>query len=524
MFWGMASTFALSDRLGRRVLIAAILASSMAFIDSTALNVALPALQNDLGASGADLLWIVNAYLLLLGALMLLGGSLGDHLGRKRMFGAGIALFAGGSLVSGLAPNTTILIGARVVQGAGGALMVPGSLALITASLSPQDRGKAIGLWSSVTTVTTIGGPILGGFFADQGLWRAVFFINLPLAVVALYELLPVPENRDESAAHALDFSGAALTVVGLAGITYGLITLGNRGIQAGLRDPLTVLGLIAGAAALVLLVWVESRSDHPMVDLALFRSRTFSGTNLMTAFLYGALSGGLLFLPLNLIQVQGYRASVAGFTLIPFSVLLALLSPWAGGVVDRRGPRLLLTAGPLLVGAGFVALARPGLTHGPGDYWTTYLPGILIMGLGMGLTVAPLTTTVMGSVSSDHAGVASGINNAVSRQAGVVAIAVFGAVSLVSFSHALDSNTAHMSLTSAQQVALHDQASNLGDAKPPDGLDPNTAAAVAHAIDRSFVDTFRVIALIAAGLCFVSAVLAALLVEQRTSTASEAG
>jgi EmrB/QacA subfamily drug resistance transporter len=516
----MTRTFAFSDHLGHRVLISAILASSMAFIDSTALNVALPALQDDLGASGADLLWIVNAYLLLLAALLLLGGSLGDHLGRKRVFGAGIVLFAGGSLVCGLAPSTTILIGARVAQGIGGALMVPGSLALITASFSSQDRGKAIGLWSAVTTVTTIGGPILGGFFADHGLWRAVFFINLPLAVVALYELLPVPENRDETAPRALDTTGAALTVVGLAGITYGLITLGNRGVQAGLRDPLVVLALVTGALALVLFVGVELRSDHPIVDLALFRSRTFSGTNLMTGFLYGALSGGLLFLPLNLIQAQGYRASVAGFTLIPFSALLALFSPWAGRLVDRRGPRLFLTAGPLLVGAGFVALALPGLTNGPSDYWTTYLPGLLIMGLGMGLTVAPLTTTVMGSVSSDHAGVASGINNAVSRQAGVVAIAVFGAVALVSFSHALDTKTARISMTPAQQAALHAQASKLGDAKPPDGLDASAAVAVANAIDRAFVGTFRVIALIAAGMCWISAALAALLVEDRASPA----
>jgi predicted MFS family arabinose efflux permease len=260
------------------------------------------------------------------------------------------------------------------------------------------------------------------------------------------------------------------------------------------------------------------------MVNLALFRSRTFSGTNLMTAFLYGALSGGLLFLPLNLIQVQGYRASVAGFTLIPFSVLLALLSPWAGGLVDRYGPRLFLTAGPLLVGTGFVALALPGLTRGPGDYWTTYLPGILIMGLGMGLTVAPLTTTVMGSVSSDHAGVASGINNAVARQAGVVAIAVFGTVALVSFSRALDTKTSALALTPAQQTALHDQASKLGDAKPPASLDVGTTAAVAQAIDRAFVDTFRVIALIAAALCWISAALAALLVEKCASPASKAG
>jgi EmrB/QacA subfamily drug resistance transporter len=518
----MAPTYTLSDRLGRRVLIAAILASSMAFIDGSALNVALPALQDDLGASGADLLWIINAYLLLLAALLLLGGSLGDRLGRKRIFGAGIILFAAGSLVCGLSPTTAILIGARVVQGVGGALMVPGSLALITASLSAQDRGKAIGLWSSVTTVTTIGGPILGGFFADQGLWRAVFFINLPLAVLALYELRPVPENRDETAPRALDITGAALTVLGLAGLSYGLITLGNRGIQEGLRDPLVVLALIIGVVALVLFVWVERRSDHPMVNLDLFRLRTFSGTNLMTAFLYGALSGGLFFLPLNLIQVQGYRASIAGFTLIPFSILLALLSPWAGGQVDQRGPRLFLTAGPLLVGVGFVALALPGLTQGPGDYWTTYLPGILIIGLGMGLTVAPLTTTVMGAVSPDHAGVASGINNAVSRQAGVVAIALFGAVALVSFSRALDTKTVHLSLTSAQQAALHDQASKLGDAKPPDSLDASTTATVAHAIDRSFVDTFRVIALIAAGLCWVSAALAGLLVENRAAPARD--
>ena len=314
---------------GRWVLFATVLASSMAFIDGSALNVALPVLQHDLGASGTELLWIVNGYALLLAALILLGGSLGDHYGRKRVFGLGIALFATASFFCGIAPSTGFLIAARAVQGSGGALMVPGSLALISASFGPTRRGRAIGTWGAFSTLTTVGGPIIGGFLASAGLWRGVFFINLPLAVLALVALAAkVPESRDPSLSRALDGPGAALATVGLAGVTAGFL----EAPQLGWTDPLILLALIGGVAALVAFVVVEARSPHPLVSLHLFRSRTFSGTNLMTLFLYGALGGALVFFPLNLIQVQGYDPAIAGFAFLPFAILLIALSRWAGG------------------------------------------------------------------------------------------------------------------------------------------------------------------------------------------------
>lgn len=512
----MTTAYSLKDRIGRRTLIATILASSMAFIDGSALNVALAALQDDLGASGADLLWIVNGYLLMLAALLLLGGALGDRLGRKRVFSAGIVLFAGSSLACGLAPSTAFLIAARFVQGVGGALMIPGSLAILTAGVVQEERGRAIGLWSAATTITTIGGPILGGLFADLGLWRGVFVINLPLAVLALAALAPVPETRDDALTGRLDLPGAVLTVLGLGGITYGLIRLGDLGVRAGLHHADILIGLGAGVILLIAFVLVERRSAQPLVDLTLFKMRTFTGANLMTAALYGALSGGLFFLPLNLIQVQGYNSALAGLTFLPFSLMLALLSPWSGGLVDRIGPRVPLTVGPILVGMGFGALALPGLTGGPSAFWTTYFPGILLMGAGMGITVAPLTTTVMNAVPSHRAGIASGINNAFSRQAQVLAIAVFGAVALGLFSTALDSKIGRLALPPDRAAAMHAQADKLGSAAPPAAWDAAARGAVEDAVRRAFVSMFRPLMILGAALCGISAVLAAVWVEPR--------
>jgi EmrB/QacA subfamily drug resistance transporter len=507
----MDETEGVSDETGRWVLFATVLASSMVFIDGSALNVALPVLQRDLGANGTELLWIVNSYALLLAALILQGGSLGDHYGRKRVFMAGIGLFAVASFCCGIAPTTGFLIAARAVQGVGGALMVPGSLALISASFSPQQRGRAIGTWGAFSTLTTVGGPIIGGFLASAGLWRGVFFINLPLAVLALAALVAkVPESRDTSLSGALDWPGAILATVGLAGITYGFL----EASRLGWTDPLILGGLGGGALALIAFVVVEARSTYALVPLRLFRSRMFSGTNLMTWFLYGALGGALVFFPLNLVQVQGYDPAIAGFAFLPFALLLTALSRWAGGLIDRRGARLPLTVGPGIVGFGFLALAQPGLTGGPVDYWTSYFPGVVLLGVGMGITVAPLTTAVMGAVSAQHAGVASGVNNAVARAAGVIAVAVLGTVALLSFRGALDARTAALALPAPARAALQQEAAKLGDAAVPPGLPPPQAAAVTDAIKWAFVDTFRLIVTLAAGLAWLSALLAALILQ----------
>ncbi len=502
---------------GRWVLVATILASSMAFIDGTALNVALPVIQASLDATGTQLLWIVNAYLLLLASLLLVGGALGDRLGRRRVFATGIALFALGSLACGLAPSAGFLIGARAVQGVGGALMVPGSLSIITATFPADERGRAIGTWSAFTTIATLVAPALGGALADAGFWRGVFFLNLPLAAAALFlTLRRVPETRDQTRHGPLDIAGAAFIVAGLALLTYGLITAGERGVQAALRDPLVIITLGAGAIAIVASVLIETRCPEPLMPPHLFKSRTFTGANLLTFFLYAALNGLTVFLPLNLVQVQGYRATLAGLAFLPFSIILAAVSRWAGGLVDRFGPRLPLTVGPLIAAVGFVLYGLPGRTGGPADYWTTFFPATLMFGLGMGVTVAPLTATVMGAHGERYAGVASGVNNAIARTAAVLAIAVFGALMLIRFDAGLEARVQPLELPAEAEQALMEQAANLGNTSPPASLSQPAAEQVAVAIDEAFVAAFRTIAFICAGLAALSAMLAFVLVESK--------
>lgn len=504
------------------VLVTTILASSMAFIDGSALNVALPALQRDLGISGSELLWVVNAYALFLSALLLVGGSLGDHYGRKRVFGLGIVIFTAASAACGLAQTAGALILMRAVQGVGAALLVPGSLAIISALVADERRGRAIGTWSAATTITTVAGPVLGGWLAGQGLWRAVFFINLPLGALALAILLRyVPENRDDSA-RGLDYLGGALATLGLAGLTYGFI----EAPAFGLADPRILAALGLGVLALIVFTAVQLRSKHPLVPPRLFRSRTFTGANLLTLFLYAALSGALFFVPLNLVQAQGYPEAIAGFTILPFMLMLTLLSRWAGGLYERIGPRLPLIIGPAVAGAGFFLLALPGVTGGPPDYWTTYFPGILVLGIGMGVTVAPLTTAVLSAVPRQNTGTASGVNNAVARTAGVLAVAIMGALALVLFRGGLEQRALDLGLSQPQLEAVRAEAANLAEARPPDTLMPEQAAQVEASIAGIFVDTFRLLMLIAAALAWLSALLGALLVEpgaQRVAVA-EAG
>jgi EmrB/QacA subfamily drug resistance transporter len=502
----------LTPRLEKTLLLATILASSMAFIDSTALGVALPSVQRDLNMNATELLWVVNAYNLFLAALILVGGRLGDLYGRKRIFGTGIVLFAGASLVCGLAPSGAVLIAARAVQGIGGALMTPGSLALIAALFSPDKRGQAIGTWSTFSTLTTLMGPLLGGVLAGAGLWRLVFFINLPLALVSLWALRAIPENRDEAAPPRLDVPGALLVTLGLAGITYGF----TEAPTFGFGHPVILLTLLGGAAALVAFIFVESRSHHPMMPLGLFRSRAFSGANALTFFLYAALGAVPFFLTLNLIQVQQYPEQIAGFTLLPLGILLALMSRWAGGLADRIGARPLLTLGPALAGVGFFLFALPGLTNGPGSYWWTYFPGSLLLGLGMGLTVAPLTATVMGSAPAQSSGAASGINNAVARTAGVLAVAILGALALTVFSNGLTTRATALDLPAESLSALQSQANRLAEAAPPAGLSADQTRAVEAVIGWSFVETFRWVAIIGAVLAWVSALLGGWLVPGR--------
>jgi EmrB/QacA subfamily drug resistance transporter len=499
--------------MGAWVLTATILASSMAFIDGTALNVAMPAIQAGLHASGEQLLWVANAYLLMLAALIPIGGSLGDVLGRKKVFALGIGLFMLSSLVCGIAPTIGFLIVARLIQGVGSALMIPGSLAIITAFFGPESRGKAIGTWSAFTTIVTVAGPILGGVLANAGFWRGVFLISFPLGALALVVLfLKVPESRDEKSSGRIDSLGAALLAVGLAGPTYGLLSAPDMGFA----DPRVFGTLIAGALALAAFLLVEARSAHPMIPLGLFSSRTFSGVNLLTFGLYGALSAGTFFLSLNMVQAQGYSMAAAGFAFTPFALILTALSRWAGGLVDKGGPRLPLIIGPAISGAAFLFMAFSGLSDGPSHYWVTFFPGVVLLGIGMGITVAPLTTSVMSSVAGHLAGTASGINNAVSRTAGVLAIAVVGAVALFVFSHALQARTAMIRISSEARAALSAEAGRLGAAEVPAQVEAEHAEGVQTGIRLAFVDAFRVVMLICTALAWLGAALAGFFVERK--------
>jgi MFS family permease len=349
-------------------------------------------------------------------------------------------------------------------------------------------------------------------------LWRVVFLINLPLGVAAITGLLlKVPESRNEKSSGRIDYIGAALLAIGLAALTYGFVSAPDMGF----KDPRVFVALAVGVAGVIVFMVVEARSAHPMIPLALFTSRTFSGANLLTFGLYGALSAGTFFLSLDLVQAQGYPMAVAGLVFTPFALILTAMSRWAGGLVDKAGPRLPLIIGPAIAGAAFLFMAFSGLSDGPSRYWVTFFPGVVLLGVGMGITVAPLSTAVMSSVATHFAGTASGINNAVSRTAGVLVIAVVGAVALLLFSSALQARTAPLDISAAARSALSAEASRLGAATVPSVVQPDKTAVVQTAIRLAFVDTFRVVMLICTALAWIGAGLAGLFVERRMTAVS---
>lgn len=488
---------------GRWILAACILGSSLAFIDGTVVNVALPNMQAALHASISELQWVVESYALFLAALLLVGGSLGDLYGRRLIFALGVLIFAGASAWCGFAANVQQLILARAVQGAGAALLVPGSLAIISASFPEKERGQAIGTWSGFTGITTAIGPVLGGWLVQHLSWRWVFFINLPIAAAVLaISFLRVPESRAESASHKLDVPGAMLITAGLGALVYGLIEAPNYG-----WTHLRVWGSLASSVLLIAaFLFLEAKRPAPLLPLELFRSRNFSGANLLTLFLYAALGASLFFLPFNLIQVQGYTPTQAGAANLPFIVIMFLLSRWSGGLVTHYGPRRPLTLGAIVAGIGFVLFARPGIG---GSYWSTFFPAAAVLGLGMSGVVAPLTTTVMNSVTREQAGVASGVNNAVSRVASLLAIAVFGIVALHAFATGLNKNLAGAGLPDSAKTQMQEQKSRLTQMEIPATLSPQQQQAAKHAVDISFVGAFRQIMLISALLAGLSAVVA---------------
>lgn len=484
------------------ILTATILGSSMAFIDSTVVNVALPAIQNNFHATVVDVQWVVESYGLLLGALILVGGSLGDLFGRRRIFLVGVAIFAAASVACGIATNIHQLIIARSIQGVGAALLVPGSLAIISTSFDEKSRGQAIGTWSGFTAITTAIGPVLGGWLVEHASWRWAFLINVPLAVAVLViSLWRIPESRSDTAGR-LDWLGALLATLGLGGLVNGFI----ESVNLGWRHPLVFGSLIVGCGGLVAFVFVEAHVASPMAPLTLFKSKSFSGANLLTLFLYAAIGIFFFLFPLNLIQVQGYSSTATGAAVLPLILLMFFLSRWSGGLVARYGPRGPLIIGPLIAALGFVLFAVPSV----GDtYWKAFFPAIVVLGFGMAVTVAPLTTVVMNSVDQDRVGTGSGINNAVARVAGVLAIAVLGMVMVNAFGSRLDHILAHVSLPPDILREIHADKIKLAGMQVPTGLDPATKAAIKAAIGEAFVSGFRIVILICAGLSVASAAVA---------------
>ncbi len=502
-------------RSQRLTLIATILGSTIVFLDSTVVNVALPAIEEALGAGLAGQQWIVEAYLLALVSLLLVGGAMGDQFGRKRIFMIGLTGFGITSAICALAPSTGVLIGARALQGFTGALLVPGSLALIAAAFDGPARGRAVGTWTAWSGIATVVGPAGGGALVDSLSWHWIFWINVPLVIGTLYlARIGIAESRDPEAGTALDFGGVALSAIGLGGPVFALIEQPTYGWS----DPLVYLPLAVGLVALVGFVIHERRTAHPMLDLSLFRIRDFTVTNLTTLTVYAALSGSLFFLTLYLQQVVGYSALAAGLALTPVSILLFLLSPRFGRIASATGPRLPMSLGPATAGIGMLLMAGMGTDP---DYLTAILPGVLLFGLGLSATVAPLTATVLDAVTANRVGIASGVNNAVARVAGLLAIAVIGAVVAAQFGATLDSETAGIERTpQVERVLERSRAAVFSQGNRADDLPAAQRAQVKAAAREGSADGLRVGLLISAALMFTGAATSAFGLRSRPRVA----
>jgi EmrB/QacA subfamily drug resistance transporter len=484
----------------------------MTFIDGTVVNVALPALQAGLHATITDVQWVVEAYTLFLSALILVGGAMGDQFGRKRVFLFGVVSFTAASIFCGAAPSPRVLIIARALQGIGAGFLVPGSLAIISATFNDAERGRAIGTWSGFSAITTALGPVIGGWLIEHVSWRAAFFLNVPLAVVVVgLSLRFMDESHDPSRSARIDWLGAVLGAVGLGGLVFGLL----EWAPLGPGHPLVIGSLALGVVSLVLLVVVEHRASNPMMPLHLFRSRTFALTNILTLLLYGALGIVLFMLPLDLIQVQHYSATQAGAALVPFAVIMFALSRWAGGLVARVGPRIPLTVGPAIAAVGIVLFARGAI----GDsYWSGIFPAVCLLGFGMTITVAPLTTTVMGAVDTVHAGVASGINNTVARVAGLLTIAVFGVLLVRKFDTELKPRLDHLALSAVVRAQIDKEVPKMAGADLKSvPVDNRERAVVQKSIDDAFVSGFQLVMFGAAILALAAAAFGAAIRRDKT-------
>jgi len=493
-------------------LMSTILASSLVYIDSTALNFALPALQKDLGITGTELLWVINAYALFLSALLLVGGSLGDLFGRNKVFLTGLGIFSISSFICGISKYPLQLITARAFQGIGGALLTPGSLSILSSKFGAENRGNAIGLWSTFSALTAVFGPILGGWLAGLGLWRVIFYINVPLALIVFVTMITkIPESRNPNA-EKLDIWGALFVTLGLSGITYGFIESPKNGFGS----LITISSLIMGGFALIVFIIVQRYSNHPMMPLKLFKSSSFSGGCLLTLLVYAALFSAMFFLPLNLIQIQGYSEIDAGLAMLPIVIFIAVISPFMGKFVDRKGVQIPLIVGPIITGAGFLIFSTFNITSGPAVYWNTFFLAFLVLGIGMGITVAPLTTAVMGAVSEDHVGIASGINSTLSRVAGLLAVAIMGALVLFSFGGSVKKGIDVMDISESLKHEIMFESLKFTAAEVPDGLSEGNKVILEKLLSDSLIAVFNMVAYAASVLTFLAGLIALIFIKNK--------
>ena len=504
-------------RQRRWVLVATILASVVAYIDESVVNIALPAIAKDLAVSVAAIQWVINAYTLCLSAFLLIGGAAGDQFGRRRVFVVGIAIFAVASLGCAFAPNVSLLIAARGIQGVGAALLIPCSLAIIGASFPEAERGRAIGTWAGFSAIAAAIGPLLGGWIVDHLTWQAIFLINPFLAVPVIWiAWRHLPESYDPAAPPGIDWLGSLLALGGLGGLAFGLIALPD----AGLKDLSVWVALTLGLILLAAFIWREARARSPLMPLELFRSRTFSGINALTFLLYGALGGVFFLLPFDLIQVHGYSATLAGTAFLPFTMIMGVLSRWSGGLLDRVGARLPLIVGPAIAAAGFALFAGSGVMT---SYGVAFLLPITVVGLGMAVTVAPLTTVVINAVPAHQTGVASGINNAVASVASLLAIAIFGAITLSSFNRALDRQLEMLTPSSPVRQTL-ERAHGTFIIEPSLTASPGADRSAEAIVKESLANAIHVAMLFATALALAGTACAAFTIRRTDGRALSGG
>ncbi len=506
----------ITTRQGNLILAATIIGAGMVYLDGTVVTVALPQIQEDFQASVSSLQWLVDIYILFLTIPILVAGSLSDRYGRKKLFIIGLIGFAIASGLCGAATNMPQFVIARVFQGIFGGIMLPGSLAILNASFPREIRGRTVGTWSAFTPLTTAIGPLLGGWLVDNVTWRAAFYINIPLALITLFiSLRYIPETKSAKVPKGQDWLGAALITLGLGSLMFGLI----EGPYRGWNDWPVWVSLVGSLICLGAFVWVEATSKHPMIPLQLFKHRVFSGITLVTFILYFAMSGVFFFFTLNLQQIQGVSATIAGAAFMPIIVLLFLISRWAGNFSDKSGPRRLLIVGPVVIAVGFFMYMIPGVQA---NYWLTFFPATIVFGIGLGLTVAPLTSVALGAVPIHLSGLASGVSNATSRAATMLAVAMLGFLMVIQFGGLLKFHTRNLPLTNKDRLQLEAEALNLGGAEAPAHLEPALKTEVETSINKAFVGAFRIMMALCGVLALVSAAISVATISNTISEHDE--